>query len=97
MSRCYSCYIESKSKEELKQETNDLIEEYTNDVTLYGGESDQEYSERIAKEMWTTEGKYFEMLIMMTYLEDLPYEEYEFDKEEYNEIMDIPEEDNDNV
>ena len=95
MSRCYSCYIENKSKEELKQETHDLIGEYSNDITLYGGESDQEYSERIAKEIWTTEGKYFEMLIMMTYLEDLPYEEYEFDKEEYNEIMDIPEEDND--
>ena len=94
MSRCYECYIENRGNKKLKEKTNDLIGEYTNEITLYGGESDSEYSERIAKEIWKTEGSYIELYIQMTYLEDLPYESYEYDKDEYEEIMDIyPEED----
>ena len=89
MSRAYTCWIEKSNDEKIKEETQDQMEEYCGDVTLYGGESDSEYSERIVKQLWELEGRYVNFKIQMTYLEDLPYEDYEYDKDEYLEIMEI--------
>ena len=91
MSRVYSCNINCNTMCNLKIETQDLISKLIDDVTLYGGESDSEYAERIANDIWNIEGKYFRFEIMMTYLEDLPYETYEFGRDEYCEIRDCEE------
>ena len=57
------------------------------DITLYGGQSDEEYAREIIKTLWEAEGRYVDFMIQMTYLEDLPYEDYNFNKDEYAEIM----------
>ena len=97
MSRCYNCWIEPdyesdiKAKD-LKEETVKMMHHFCGDITLYGGQSDNEYAEEIAKKLWEIEDRYINFRIQMTYLEDLPYEEYNFDHDEYEEIMEIYEE-----
>jgi len=54
---------------------------------LGGGESEDEFSARVAKAVWTANGKYCRVEVRCTYLEDLPYERYTFDKKNYAELM----------
>ncbi len=94
MSRAYDAYIEVRG--DVNKQTEKFVNKNIGDVTLYGGESEDEYVERITKEIWTLEGRFVPVYITMTYLEDLPYEEYEMGKEEYLELMEI-DEDEDNT
>jgi hypothetical protein len=54
---------------------------------LCGGESEDEFSARIAKAVWTANGKYCSVYVGCTCLEDLPCERYNFNKDSYAEIM----------
>jgi hypothetical protein len=54
---------------------------------LCGGESEEEFSERMAKKVWKANEGYCEVNINATYLEELPYESYGFDEEEYEKLM----------
>ena len=89
MSRNYDCWVEAENKniKELSKDTIKLMLSYCGNITLYGGESEQEYATRIVKELWEKEGKYINFRVQMTYLEDLPYTDYNFDEDEYEEIM----------
>ena len=42
--------------------------------SLYGGVSEEEFSDRVAKAIWKALGRYARVEIEMTYLEDLPRE-----------------------
>lgn len=90
MSRNYDCWVEPEKNEDIKglsKDTLKLMLSYCGNITLYGGESEQEYATRIIKKLWEKEGRYINFRIQMTYLEDLPYQDYTFDEDEYSEIM----------
>lgn len=95
MSRMYDCNIIYEEENKLKEKTQDLIGEHRGDITLYGGQSDSEYAEELVKKLWEAEGCYVNFTINMTYLEDLPYEEYEYSEDEYADIMELYPEDED--
>ena len=84
MSRYYDCFIETKNN--IQPEEQEIVDEYIGETWLTGGEAEWEYTDRIAKEIWKKVGRYIYLNIRMTYLEDLPYENYEFDNERYNEM-----------
>lgn len=54
------------------------------DGYLCGGESEEEFSLRITKTVWDIAGKFIPVHIAATYLEELPHETYEFDKNDYD-------------
>jgi len=54
---------------------------------LCGGESEEEFANRMSKAIWEANDAYCEININATYLEDLPYESYNFDEEEYKEYI----------
>lgn len=84
MSRYYDCYIEPTGK--LTPQEQDIIDAYIGDTWLTGGESEEEYAERISKEIWCKLKKFVHLDIRLTYMEDLPYEEYEYGNDEYNRM-----------
>ena len=60
------------------------------DDRLCGGETEQQFAERLAKAVWTASGGPCEVEVKATYLEDTPYEEYSFDEFDYERIMGAP-------
>jgi len=44
--------------------------------TLCGGESEEEFSDRLAEAIWKAHGRYCQVTVEATYLEDLPCEEH---------------------
>ena len=55
---------------------------------LGGGESEDEFSRRLAMAIWEANGKFCQVDVCATCLEDLPYETYGFNKDDYKRIMD---------
>jgi hypothetical protein len=92
MSRYYEMRIEVEGydpqrleviKEAMKQEWDfDEADEWAGTITAYGkdslcgGESEEEFSHRIAAAIWTANGGKCEVEVRATYLEELPYSEY---------------------
>jgi len=85
MSRFYECYIEVDGNTSAAE--REVVNSYIGEVVLTGGEDDFMYSDRIAKEIWSKIGRFIPLDIRMTYMEELPYEEYLYSIEEYNEMM----------
>ena len=54
---------------------------------LYGGESEKEFAERLVRAIWEANGGYCEVEVRATYLEELPYETYSFDEDEYEKLV----------
>ena len=52
--------------------------------SLCGGESEKEFTLRLAKEIWRANGGYCGVTVKATFLEELPYEEYSPGKDEYD-------------
>ena len=57
------------------------------DGNLCGGETEEEFAERMAKAIWAANGGYCLVEVVATCLEDLPCETYSFDEEEYARIL----------
>ncbi len=57
---------------------------------LCGGESEEEFAERLVKEIWEANGGYCEVEILATFLENLPYETYTFDEDRYEDLVGRP-------
>jgi hypothetical protein len=57
------------------------------DGSLCGGESEDEFAQRLAKAIWTANGGYCEVEVVATYLEDLPHESYSFDEDQYDQFL----------
>lgn len=57
------------------------------DMCLCGGESEEQFADRISKSIWKALGKYHPICVTETYLEDLPYEMYSKDEDDYNQLM----------
>lgn len=56
------------------------------DASLCGGETEEEFAERLAKAIWAANGDYCQVEVNATYLETLPYESYCFDEEDYGRL-----------
>ena len=76
----------------LEGSNNTVIQGDGEDV-LYGGESEEEFSERLAKAIWAANHGFCPVIVRATYLEDLPFEEYFFTEEKYEELMSEKKED----
>lgn len=57
------------------------------DAQLCGGETEEQFVERLAKAVWTANGGPCQVDVNATYLEDLPYEGYSFDDHDYDRLM----------
>jgi hypothetical protein len=55
--------------------------------SLVGGESDEEFAERLTKAIWIANGAYCNVEVIATYLEDLPCESYSLDEDDYQRII----------
>jgi hypothetical protein len=54
------------------------------EAQLCGGESEEEFAERLAKAIWRANGKFCEVEVNATYLDDLPYEIHTMDEGVYD-------------
>jgi len=56
---------------------------------LCGGETEEEFAQRLTESIWKANGKFCEVEVIATYLEDLPHENYLFDEEDYQRFLDF--------
>jgi len=54
---------------------------------LCGGESEDEFAERLSVAIWRANGGYCEVAVNATYLEELPYESYSLDEADYARLI----------
>ena len=54
---------------------------------LHSGETEADFSQRLAVAIWKANGDVCEIEILCTYLECIPFESYSFDADNYDEIM----------
>lgn len=54
---------------------------------LCGGETEEEFAERLAKVIWEANGGYCAVEVIATYLEDLPCEMHGFDEDDYARLV----------
>ena len=62
---------------------NQEIIESAEDSYLSGGESEEEFVQRVTHDIWTANGAFCSVQLEMTFLENLPFETYELDEEDY--------------
>lgn len=55
------------------------------DGSLYGGESEEEFADRLAEAIWKANGKYCYVNVDAVYLEDWPYLSHERDRDKYKQ------------
>jgi len=55
---------------------------------LCGGESEDEFARRAVRQIWETLGDFVKIEVRATFLEELPFESYEFDEDDYEEWKD---------
>ncbi len=53
---------------------------------LCGGEQENEFADRLAQEIWTANGSYCEVEVRALCFEDLPYESYTFDEDDFAQL-----------
>jgi len=74
---------------------NDKSIDMCGESNLCGGEDEEEFAQRIAEAVWKAVNRYVEVAVHATYLEDLPYETYCKDEEDYERWMNDQQEDDD--
>lgn len=58
------------------------------DSSLCGGETEGEFTDRLAKAVWNANGGFCFVTVSATYLEDLPYEVHSRDEIDYERLLD---------
>ena len=102
MSRSYEMAIEISGikKEKRKQVRKAVEREWNMEVfdcdgkdafasgqgSLCGGESEEEFSQRMARAIWQANGGYCEVTVEAAYLDELPYETYSFGPKDYKQM-----------
>lgn len=59
----------------------------TGQSSLCGGESEEEFTERLALAIWRANGAFCRVSVDATYLENLPYETHELDESDYARLI----------
>lgn len=54
---------------------------------LYGGESEEEFTERLSLAVWKANGAFCSVVVDATFLEDLPCETHTLDESDYARLM----------
>ena len=54
---------------------------------LGGGESEDEFADRLAKAIWRANGAACEIELRTTYVDELPYVEYSRDEDDFHRLM----------
>ena len=55
--------------------------------SLGGGESEDEFTERLSLAIWRANGAYCDVIVSATFLENLPYEVYQMDEADYARLI----------
>jgi hypothetical protein len=55
--------------------------------SLCGGESEEEFTERLSLAVWRANGRYCCVVVDATYLESLPYETHSLDADDYDRLL----------
>jgi hypothetical protein len=55
--------------------------------SLYGGESEEEFTERLSVAIWRANGSFCEVVVDATYLENLPYETHNLGEDDYTRLI----------
>ena len=55
--------------------------------SLCGGETEEEFAERLARAVWEANGGYCEVEVQAVCLDDIPYESYLLDEDRYEELV----------
>ena len=55
------------------------------DASLCGGETEEEFAQRLATAIWAANGDYCQVEVNATYLDQQPYETYCFDEDDYRD------------
>jgi len=55
--------------------------------SLCGGESQEEFAERLSLAVWRANGSYCSVTVDATYLENLPYETHTLDEDDYARLI----------
>jgi hypothetical protein len=66
--------------------TDDQIYAYAED-NLCGGETEEQFAERLTVAIWRANGAYCEVSVDATYLESLPYETHSLDEDDYARLV----------
>lgn len=88
MSREYrvDIYIEDEL-DDLKDEIVQDIFRHVGTTTLTGGQSESEYAEEVMQDIWEKTGRFVQIDVTMTYIEELPQTTYDGNQETYEELM----------
>jgi hypothetical protein len=54
---------------------------------LCGGESEEQFTERLSVAIWRANGEFCEVVVNATYLEELPYESHTLDQDDYDRLI----------
>jgi hypothetical protein len=54
---------------------------------LCGGETEEQFTERLTAAIWRANGAYCEVVVDATYLESLPYETHSLNEDDYSRLM----------
>ena len=60
------------------------------EANLCGGESEEEFTERLSMAIWKANGEFCEVTVNATCLEDLPYEIHCLDEDDYERLINAP-------
>lgn len=55
--------------------------------SLCGGESEEQFTERLSVAIWRANGDFCEVVVNATYLEDLPHETHSLDQDDYDRLI----------
>ena len=55
--------------------------------SLGGGESEEQFTERLSVAIWRANGSFCEVVVNATYLDNLPYETHTLDQEDYDRLI----------
>lgn len=77
----------SEKLESAREDENGSHIELEGESTLCAGEGEEELAGRLAKAAWTANGEYCKVLVTTTFLDDLPYEIFSMEEDDYAEIM----------
>jgi hypothetical protein len=65
---------------------DDSLRVYAED-NLYGGETEEQFTERLSLAIWRANGAYCEVTVDATYLESLPYETHCLNEADYTRLI----------
>ena len=57
--------------------------------SLSGGKAEEEFSQALCEAIWKANKAFCEVTVTATYLEELPYESYDFDEGDYQRFCDM--------